>query len=209
MLIDLRVLCNKYKFIPKGVLHIGAHAGEELSSYDSLGIENVVWIEGNPKLAEALSKRLESRKDQIVLSYLVSDKDDQDFEFKITNNGESSSILEMDKHLEHHPQIHVVDKINLSSKTLESIISDNEINTDNYDFINLDIQGAELMALKGLGDKIKGFKYIYTEVNTGEVYKGCAKIEELDSYLSEYGFKRVETKITQYEWGDAFYVKND
>jgi FkbM family methyltransferase len=207
MLIELRHLCNKYKFIPKGVLHIGAHKGEELASYDNLGIENVVWIEGNPSLAENLKRRLEPRGDQLVYNYLVSDTNDQEFDFKITNNGESSSILEMEKHLEHHPHIHVVDSLKLKSKRLDSIIDDNKIEIGNYDFINLDIQGAELLALKGLGDKIKSFKYIYTEVNTGEVYKGCAKIDELDEYLAQYGFERVETKITEYEWGDAFYIK--
>ena len=63
------------------------------------------------------------------------------------------------------------------------------------------------MALKGMGETIKGFKYIYTEVNIGEVYKGCAKINEIDDYIGQYGFERVETKITPSEWGDAFYIK--
>ena len=76
-----------------------------------------------------------------------------------------------------------------------------------YNFLNLDIQGAELLALKGFLKGLEKIEYVYTEVNSGEVYKDCAKIEELDFFLKEYNFERVETNMTQYEWGDAFYRK--
>jgi hypothetical protein len=46
-----------------------------------------------------------------------------------------------------------------------------------------------------------------TEVNRDEVYKGCPMVEELDDYLKEYGFERVETTWDGVTWGDAFYVK--
>ena len=28
-----------------------------------------------------------------------------------------------------------------------------------------------------------------------------------DEFLDKYDFKRVETHMTEYEWGDAFYIK--
>jgi FkbM family methyltransferase len=209
MLINLRDLCNKYKFIPKGIIHIGAHKAEEIDSYNSLGIKKVVWIEGNPDLIEGIKNKLSNYKNQIVLNYLVSDVDDKEYNFNITNNGESSSILELEKHLVHHPHIFVSDKKSLVSKKADTIIKENNINIEDYNFLNLDIQGAELLALKGFSDNLKHIDYIYSEVNTADVYSGCAKIEEIDSFLDGYGFKRVETKITEYEWGDAFYVKEN
>ena len=60
---------------------------------------------------------------------------------------------------------------------------------------------------KGFGEILNNIKYIYTEVNTASVYKDCALVGELDEYLSRYGFSRVETKMTPFEWGDAFYIK--
>jgi len=204
MLISLKDLVNKYEFKPKGILHIGAHLGEESKDYNDLGIDNVVWIEGNEKLITNLKSNVGSNT---VLNYLVSDKDDEEYDFNLSNNGQSSSILEMDKHLKHHPQVKYVDTIKVKSKRVDTIFEENNLNESDYDFINLDIQGAELMALKGMSDMLKSFKYIYTEVNTGEVYKGCAKMNEIDEFLSGYGFERVETKITNFEWGDAFYIK--
>jgi hypothetical protein len=48
-----------------------------------------------------------------------------------------------------------------------------------------------------------------TEVNRDEVYRNCAKIEELDNFLSSYGFVRVETTWDGGTWGDAFYKKQN
>ena len=50
--------------------------------------------------------------------------------------------------------------------------------------------------------------YIYTEINSEEVYKGCNLVIEMDAYLKQFGFKRVETCWTIWKWGDAFYIKN-
>jgi hypothetical protein len=81
-----------------------------------------------------------------------------------------------------------------------------------FNFINLDIQGAELKALKGMENYLNqnNIDYIYTEVNGSYVYKNCNLIHELDEYLSKFSFKRVETSWYNNDpttWGDAFYVK--
>ena len=51
-------------------------------------------------------------------------------------------------------------------------------------------------------------KYIYTEVNTEEVYKECDTIDAIDNYLRQFGFERCDVRIyQQFGWGDAFYIK--
>ena len=47
-----------------------------------------------------------------------------------------------------------------------------------------------------------------TEVNRAEVYENCGMINELDDYLNQYQFSRVETSWAGGTWGDAFYIKN-
>ena len=73
--------------------------------------------------------------------------------------------------------------------------------------MNLDIQGAELLALKGAGEILKHIDYIYTEVNVNELYEGCALLPELESFLKKRGFKIFAIEMTQHGWGDAFFVK--
>ncbi len=205
MLIPLDSLCQKYHFVPKGVLHVGAHLAEEKKMYTQLKISNTVWIEANPELIPKLKAKLAPFND-LVINEAIDMQDGKIVSFKITNNGESSSILDLKEHKKEHPHIHVIKQIELRTKRLDSIIQEYSIDLDNYDFINLDIQGMELNALKSLGSLLSNFKYIYTEVNQKELYDGCCLIGEIDEYLKKFGFDRKEVKWTCHGWGDAFYV---
>ena len=79
----------------------------------------------------------------------------------------------------------------------------------NYNFLNFDIQGAELKALKGMEEYLSKVDYLYTEVNNDYVYKDCALIDELDNYLSQFDLIRVEIRWTSCKWGDAFYIRKN
>ena len=76
-----------------------------------------------------------------------------------------------------------------------------------YNCIVIDVQGYELEVFKGSSNYLNSVDYIMTEVNREELYKGCARVEDLDSFLSDYNFKRVETTWDGISWGDALYVK--
>jgi len=119
------------------------------------------------------------------------------------NEGQSSSVLQPEYHLVQHPNIQFNGRETVKITKLDNFIEDKE----NYNFINVDVQGYELEVFKGGSEYLKSIDYIMTEVNRAELYKGCAQIEELDNYLSGYGFKRVETTWDGGTWGDAFYVK--
>ena len=190
-------------------MHIGAHTGEEREDYHNMGVENVVWVEADPKTFHTLETNLERFENQKCYCFAATDKDGEELNFYVANNGESSSILEMDTHLHHHPGIKVIEEKTVKTKTLDSFLKEESINIQNYNFLNLDIQGAELMALKGMLNSLEYIDYIYSEVNDSEVYKDCAKIDEIDEFLSGFGFERVETAMTGAGWGDAFYIKNN
>jgi len=206
MLINFSELCEKYSFIPSGIIHIGAHLLEERDSYLAKDVKNIIWIEANPKVYSDISS-MSISESEIIFNYAISDKDNDVLDLYVTNNTQSSSILELGVHKTHHPDIHVTEVLKAESKRIDTLISENNISPENYNFVNLDIQGAELLAIKGFGEILNNIKYIYTEVNTASVYKDCALVGELDEYLSRYGFSRVETKMTPFEWGDAFYIK--
>lgn len=209
MLIHINDIVNKYGK-PNGIIHIGAHLLEEREDYLKLGINNILWIEANPLIYNQIKNIPDKRGIEEVFNLTVSDNDGKEYTFNITNNGQSSSILELEKHLLYHPHIHVIDKITVESVRMDTFLNSlNHIDTSCFNFLNLDIQGAELLAIQGFGNLINNFNYIYTEVNTNSIYKDCALIYELDDYLSNYNFKRVETKLTEYEWGDALYIKDN
>ena len=152
----------------------------------------------------------ENKLRDIQLNYLNTMKYDySNFDnFIITNNIQSSSILELYTHKIMHPHVKEIERRDIYTITLNTLYEKNNIPYDRYDFINLDIQGAELLALKGATKILPYINAIYTEVNTEELYKNCARIEEIDEYLKLYDFNRVITNITEYGWGDALYIKN-
>lgn len=206
MLISFNDIIKKYG-TPKGIIHIGAHLLEERRDYLRNGVNNIIWIEANPFIFSKIVNTSNNIGFEKCYNLTISDEDGKEYKFNITNNGQSSSILELEKHKVHHPHIFVSEIITTNSTRMDTFLNNEKIDLENFNFLNLDIQGAELLALKSFGELIKNFKFIYTEVNTASLYKNCAKIEEIDEYLNKFGFKRIETKMTDYEWGDALYIK--
>lgn len=194
----------KHKLKVKGILHVGAHNCEENDAYIQCGINpnNIYWIEA---MEELVNKHKDTKK---IYQAVISDKDYDIVKFHKTNNGESSSILEFGSHEKNHPHVHVTTEYDVITITLKTLIEKNNIPINNLNFLNMDIQGVELKALKGLGEYLKHIDYIYTEVNTEEVYKGCGLMNEIDEFL--YEFERVETQIyKEFGWGDALYIRKN
>lgn len=192
--------------MPKGIIHIGAHLAEEKPFYLSKGFKNTIWIEANPSLFYELnSTALETEK---VFSFAITDTDNKFVKLNITNNGQSSSILILDKHKEFHPDIYVSEITEVETKRMDTLIVENNLNINDYDFVNIDVQGAELLVLKGFGNLLNDVKFIYTEINTDYLYENCALVSEIDDYLNQFNFKRIETHMTDFKWGDALYIKS-
>jgi FkbM family methyltransferase len=201
MLIPLHELVHKYKINFKGILHVGAHECEELNDYERyLSRDRIVWIEAMPNKVEVCKNRYSNLN---IEQAIVSDKIETIL-FKVANNGQSSSILDFGLHSHYHPHVRYIGAFNCETKLLRDILP--KYNID-YNFLNLDIQGAELKALKGMEEYLSNVDYIYTEVNSDYVYKDCSLITELDDYLRQFGLVRVETKWTDCKWGDAFYMR--
>ncbi len=143
-----------------------------------------------------------------IYNETISNQDGKEYEFIVTNNYQSSSILELQYHKKAHPHIHEISRKKVKSITIDTFYQKEGVDPKKYNFINIDIQGAELLALKGMIKNIQYVDYFYLEVNQKYLYKDCALINEIDSFLDKYGFKRMETKMTRYSWGDAFYIKS-
>jgi FkbM family methyltransferase len=205
MLISLSDLFQKYHINPTGVIHIGASTGQEADTYHSHGLK-VIWVEAIREVYKQLCRNVVKYAGTICINACVSDKDGEMVNFNISNNeGQSSSMLDFDTHTKEHPGVVFTHSTTLHTLTVRSILKERQIDPEQYDFLNLDIQGAELLALKGTD--LSYIRYIYIEVNEKHLYKDCPLLPEIDEYLKQFDFERVETKMTGWGWGDAFYIK--
>lgn len=202
MLIPLNQLISKYDLKITGVIHVGAHWGEEDSDYLNHGILKRYYFEPHPSAYEILTKNINaSRKGDVALFpvALGARPGTAPLHVETFNTGQSNSLLQPGTHLKHYPLIKFESYIDVIIKTLDSFrITD-------CNFLNMDTQGYELEVLKGSTETLQHIDYIYTEVNTDELYIGCGKLHEIDSYLKD--FQRLEIVMTGQGWGDAFYIR--
>ena len=204
MLINFTNLRRKYNMNINGVVHIGAHYGEEIQEYVDNGIQKITVFEPLSLNFDILSKRLQNVNADIQ-GYQValgSEKGSATM-YLSSNEAQSSSILKPKEHLEHHPYV----TFDGTEEVEVDILDDYDVS--NANFMNIDVQGYELEVLKGGKKTLEHIDYVYCEVNRGEMYENNAMIDEVDEYLGSYGFERVETHWpeTWYKWGDALYIK--
>ncbi len=211
MLIPLTdVLRYKSGASVQGVIHVGAHLGQEAEYYSENGIEKVIWIEANPKLMKPLQENLKKYPNQYAYHALISDKTAENVKFYIDNKGAfSSSHLPPDKIFNFYSGLHFDEIIELSTVRLDDFLEEQNIAWENYNFLTLDIEGAELLALKSLGSHLSGFNWIYTEVRYYSSHKGCVLLWDLDDFLNQQGFSRIKLRMTPEYWGDAVYIKKN
>lgn len=202
MLIPPKELRKKFLVAPAGVLHVGAHRAEELPLYREENFGKIIWVEAQPDLVDDLRRNISAPGDT-VLQGAVWGASGISKTFHVTNNGESSSLYELAEHTEHYPSISEVEAYEISTVRLDELIPAGET----FDFVNLDVQGAELEALVGLGKLLDQVMWVYSEVNRAELYAGIPLVEELDLFLRKAGFIRVFTRWTSAGWGDAIYCR--
>lgn len=210
MLIDFKQLFPRYNLSFTGVLHIGANRAEERFTYSELSIHKQIWIEANSELFPELESNLKDFPGAKAFNYAIGSENKEKITLNISSNGsQSSSILELGTHKDQHPDVHYTHTIEVEMKRIDTLFPDS-MSLAGCDLLNIDIQGYELEALRGMGDIVKQFKACYLEVNKGPLYVGCPLVEDLDFYLAKYDFQRVETKwAPNKDWGDALWVKRE
>ena len=209
MLLDFTSLVAKYDLKITGILHLGANLAQEAREYSSLDIHNVVWVEANGDNIPAIKRAVEPYG-HYVIEALITDVDGDERMFNITNyDSMSSSIFDFGTHPTFSPDTVFVDHRVLTTSTVDSLMKlHHQTVFSGINMLNMDLQGAEMLALRGARNFIKQVDIVMSEVNTAEVYVGCAQLEELDAFLGDEGFKRVETHMVGNQgWGDGLWLR--
>lgn len=202
MVLDLPKLVTKYNMNIKGVIHIGAHFGEENSVYDALNIKNRIFFEPQESVFSVLKERLNGRF-PVIKKALGNANKKVIMYVEGANKGQSSSILKPALHMIQYPQI----KFDSTEEVEMARLDDLEMDLTEFNFVSIDVQGYELEVFKGAAKTLEHIDYISSEINRGELYEGCAKVEDLVQFLTPYGFSLVEEAWVGDTWGDGLFVK--
>jgi FkbM family methyltransferase len=209
MLISMREIRETWGVHPTGVLHIGGHTGEEADQYDAEGVKRVVWLEPHPDALPSLLRNVATRPGHLVLPFAAYDRDNVSVTLHKASNICSSSILPMYLHRQKHPDVTECGQILVTGMKVDTLLARNGLRPEDFEMANLDIQGAELVALRGMEDWLRHGRWIYAEANTEELYRGCALLPDLEAFLKARGFRLAEYRAFSptHGWGDALFVR--
>jgi len=99
----------------------------------------------------------------------------------------SSSLLKPKKHTELFPDISFEESIEIDTICLDEWAKKEKI--DSIDFMWLDMQGYELIALEAGKSILKTTKMVFMEVNLEELYEGCPLKKDVIAWMKNQGFE--------------------
>jgi FkbM family methyltransferase len=205
----MKLFKKLYGVNPIGLVHVGAHLAEEHQEYENSGMlrnGKCLWIEPQPDKVAQLRNMFEKSTKHEVIEALVWSESNLDLTLRITNHSASSSVFQMDEHRKHYPQIEVSRILKMKTSRLQDILPSDL----KFDFLILDVQGAELEVIRGLGNRIREVNWIYTEVSKVNLYRGGVLFSEINRFLESQGFRK---KFIEWDrragWGDALFVRNE
>ena len=168
-----------------GIIHIGAHYGQEANFYNQIN-KKVIWIEAIPSVYKVLLTNLKDLKNQIAFCALLGDIQRKSVKVHLSNNDFSaSSIYGL------HPEsgfkgVEILDEIELPMTTVDLLLS--SLSYEGYNHWILDVQGAELLVLKGATKTLQYCQSIIVEVSSRPTYIGGVFFSELKAFLESQGF---------------------
>ncbi len=170
--------CNEYSYVPR--------------LKEKYNPEIIYAFEADPTLAEWCE---ENPIENVIFNHFAVCDVDGTVDFYESYDGGQGSLYERYSSPPFYPSGNEIqkEKIKVNATRLDTFFSDNpEIKLD---MICMDIQGAELPALKGLGSIIENVSYIILEVPKSEdlnYHKNGYSVEELYSFLIDRNFHPVE-----------------
>lgn len=117
----------------------------------------------------------------------------------------ASSLFPPDQSLSIFPWLRFNEKIEVRTTTLDVFCAANAINR--IHFMHMDVQGAELLVLKGADFMLKNTYCIWLEVENIALYKGQPLKKDVEEFLNKHNFTKLLDKVGGGS-GDQFWVNN-
>ncbi len=177
---------------PLRIVDVGAQLlGHGSNPYDPLASYPPLEIIGFDPLDERLAERAEAEGKQgiTLLPYAIGDGDRHTL--YINNDDATSSLYPlnavMNASFNHLRELHTVDMQIVETHRLDDVLPHGPV-----DFLKLDIQGAELMALKSAQQTLERTAVVHCEVEFAPIYAGQPLYPEIQQFLNTHGFELID-----------------
>lgn len=168
-LAPLPALMRELGIPPKGVVHVGAHRGQEIPIYREAGFERIVLVEANPDIAREIPRD----GDDVVVHVAACGRSSTGFAtLYVTPNDQQSSILLPAK----KP---VLRRVEVLARRLADLQHDCNVAV-------VDVQGAELEVMDGAD--LARLDLVILEGSIRSRYVRGADIPSVEKYMAKCGW---------------------
>lgn len=185
------------RYTPSVVFDLGSRDGEESLGFAAeFPTARIVAFECNPATLPACRRAAEREPRIQVVEGAVHNTDGEISFFPIDpartrttwrdGNPGASSLFRANGSYPH--ETYVQTEIRVSCHRLDTLIQDGKIPAP--DVLWMDLQGAEALALEGLGAFLDGVQWIWVEVSFKAMYHGQCMFADVDALLAARGFCR-------------------
>ena len=185
---------------PKGIIHVGLWDFCENICYTKLVGNNVIGVEANKLVYETMSKPVADRCGYKTFNEYLYSEDGVEKDFYMA--GHCSGLYESSENAS-DPSVKV------KTKTLSTLIKENDIDMEGYDFLNIDAEGAELDILKGFQENLSYINVIDLETSLDDRNNSGAFHDRIVDWLGKRGFelREMSPSYEQQQWGDSLFVR--
>jgi FkbM family methyltransferase len=186
---------------------------QAIEFYNAFPKAKIYAFECNPNTLDICRNNIKNYTDRITLvegavchydgeiTFYPIDQQRTKTAWKDGNPGASSLFLSNGTYTEEH---YVQKDIVVNCHRLDTVMK--KYNISSVDVIWMDLEGAELLALEGLGDQLTKLKYLSTEISHRAARTGQVLFDDVNLFLMNNNFKLV-SKLSHQGWvEDAIYV---
>ena len=198
---------------PASVIHVGAHEGQEVAAYLAAGARSVVLVEANPEHVATLRARFSGTPGVRVVGCAAgAEPGSATLRLHTSRSGDtqSASLLELAE-LGEVGTVHTQGAVEVPVRTLDDIAAGAPC-----DLLVVDVQGAELLALRGATDLLMRVKAVVCEIELRPLYVGAPAEAAITELLGAAGLERADalhyelttaTGARRLAWCDALFVR--
>lgn len=180
------------------ILEIGCNDGTDtLGLLDVFDNPTIYCFEPDPRAIARFKEKVDQCSNVHLFEIAISDRNGETTFYQSSGQppdewaktmpegwDQSGSIKEPKDHLIVYPWVTFDKSITVKTARLDTWC--NAHGLDLIDFIWMDVQGAEMDVLRGGVDTFNKTRFLYTEYDTKELYKGQYNLKQLLKYLDDF-----------------------
>jgi len=171
------------------VIHVGAHEGQEVAAYVAAGARSIVLVEANPRHVATLRERFAGTPEVRIAGCAVgAEPGTAQLRLHTSRSGDtqSASLLELAE-LGEVGTVRTEGAIEVEVRTLDDVAAG-----EACDLLVVDVQGAELLALRGATELLRRVRAVVCEIELRPLYAGAPAEEAIVELLGAAGLERAD-----------------